>query len=72
MQPGFVRVEACQRSEDKNSVTNPEMIKNYSSGLGGVDLPDQKTAGYRSDCKSSGRRCYLWLIFDLMDVCMVK
>ena len=37
----------------------PEMIKGYNSGMGGVDIFDQKTAAYKLDCKSSGGCFYL-------------
>ena len=40
--------------------------------MGGVDLLDQKTAAYKLDCKSSGRRYYLRLFFDLMDISVVN
>ena len=49
----------------------PEIIKDYKSGMGGVDLLNQKTAAYKLDCKSSGGRYYLRLFFDLMDIFVV-
>ena len=56
----------------KVTVTCPKMVKDYNSNMGGVDLLDQKTAVYRLDRKSSGRRYYLRLFFHLMDMCMVN
>ena len=50
----------------------PEIIKDYNSGMGGVDLLDQKTAAYKLDRKSSGGCYYLRLFFDLMDISAVK
>ena len=52
--------------------TWPEVIKDYNSGMGGVDLLDQKTAAYKLDRKSSGGRYYLCLFFDQMDMSVVN
>ena len=52
----------------KIPVPCPEIIKDYNSGMGGVDLLDQKTAAYKLDRKSSGWRYYLRFFFDLMDI----
>ena len=38
----------------KISVLCPEIIKDYNCGMGGVDLPVQKTTAYKLDRKSSG------------------
>lgn len=56
----------------KIAVTCPEVIKDYNSGMGGVDLLDQRTAAYKLDRKSSGGRYYLRLFFDLMDMSVVN
>ena len=50
----------------------PQVIKDYNSGMGGVDLLDQKTAAYKLDHKSSGGRYYLRLLYDLMDISVVN
>ena len=50
----------------------PEIVKDYKSGMGDVDLLDQKTAAYKLDRKSSGGRYYLRLFFDLMDISVVN
>ena len=50
----------------------PETIKDYNSGMDGVDLLDQKTAAYKLDRKSSGGRYYLRLYFDLIDISVVN
>ena len=55
----------------KIPVPCPEIIKDYNSGMGGVDLLDQKTAAYKLDHKSSGGRYYLRLFFDFMDISVV-
>ena len=52
----------------KEPVPSPEIIKDYNSGMGGVDLLDQKTARSKLEHKSSGGCCYLRLFFDLMDI----
>ena len=52
----------------KIPVPCPEIIKDYNSGMGGVDLLDQKTAAHKLDRKSSDGRYYLRLFFDLMDI----
>ena len=56
----------------KIPVPCPEIIKDYNSGMGGVDLLDQKTAAYKLDHKSSGGRYYLKLFFHLMDISVVN
>ena len=56
----------------KIPVSCPEIIKDYNSGMGGVDLLDQKTAAYKLDCKFSGGRSYLRSFFDLMDISVVN
>ena len=56
----------------KIPVPSPEIIKDYNSSMGGVDLLDQKTAAYKLDRKSSGRGFYLRLFFDLMDISVVN
>ena len=50
----------------------PEIIKDYNSGMGGVDLHDQITVAYKLDRKSSGGCYYLKLYFDLMDISVVN
>ena len=56
----------------KIPVPFPETIKDYNSGMGGVDLLDQKTAAYKLDRKSSGGRYYVKLFFHLMDISVVN
>ena len=56
----------------KIPVPCPEIIKDYNSGMGGVDLLDQKTASYKLDRKLSGGCYYLRLFFDLMDISVVN
>ena len=55
----------------KIPVPYSEIIKDYNSGMGGVDLLDQKAAAYKLDRKSPGGRYYLRLFFDLMHVLSV-
>ena len=43
----------------KIPVPGPEIIKDCSSGVGGVDLLDQKAVTYKLDCKSSDGHYYL-------------
>ena len=56
----------------KVTVPCQQMVKEYNSNMGGVDLLEQKTAVYRLDRKLSGGRYYLRLFFDIMDMCMVN
>ena len=56
----------------KIPVLCPEIINDYNSGMGGVDLLDQKTAFYKLDRKSSGGHYYLRLFFDLIDISVVN
>ena len=52
----------------KIPVPFPKIINDFNSGTGGVDHLDQKAAAHKLDRKSSGRRCYFRLFFDLMDI----
>ena len=58
-------------SKTKYSVPCPKIVKLYNSSMGGVDLMDQRTAGYCLDWKSSVR-FYLPIFFDLMDILCVN
>ena len=58
-------------SKTKSSVPCPKVVKIYNSGMGGVDLMDQRTAAYRLDRKSSVKS-YLCILFDLMDIAFVN
>ena len=58
-------------SKTKSSVPCAKVVKPYNSGMGGVDLMDQRTTIYRLDRKSSVR-LYLRIIFDLMDIACVN
>ena len=71
---GMNDILSVERRE-KDSKTNswlpcPKFVKRYSSGMGGVDLMDQRTAAYRLDRKSSVR-FYLRIFFDVMDIACV-
>ena len=50
----------------------PSIVKEYSNGMGGVDLLDQRTAAYKLDQKSSSEHYYLRLLFELMDIDLVN
>ena len=54
-----------------SSVPCPKVVKLYNSGMGEIDLMDQRTAAYRLDRKSSVR-FYLRILFDLMDIACVN
>ena len=49
----------------------PKAVRLYNSGMGGVDVMDQRTAAYRLDRKSSVI-FYLRIFFDLMDIACVN
>ena len=55
----------------KIPVPCPEIIEDYKSGMGGVDLLDQKTAAYKLDRKSSGGCYYLRLFFDIFSYFLI-
>ena len=54
----------------KIPVSCPEIIKDYNSGMGGVDLLD--TSCLQVGRKCSGGRYYLRLFFDSMDISVVN
>ena len=58
-------------SKTKSLVPGRKAVKLYDSGMGGVDLMDQRTAAYCLDRKSSVR-FYLRIFFDLMDIAYVN
>ena len=58
-------------SKTKYLVLCHKVVKLYNSGMGGVDLMDQRTAAYRLNRKSSVR-FYLRIFFDLMDITCVN
>ena len=58
-------------SKTKSSVPCPKAVKLYNSGIGGVDVMDQRIATYHLDRKSSVR-FYLRIFFDLMDILCVN
>ena len=48
------------------------IIKDYNSGMGDVDLLDQKKAAYKLDCESSCGPYCTRLLFDLIDISVVN
>ena len=69
---GILSVQRREKgSKTKTTVPCPKTVKLYNSGMGGVDLMDQRNATYRQDRKSSVR-FYLRIFFDLMDVAYVN
>ena len=58
-------------SKTKFLVPCPKVVKLYNSGMGGVDLMDERTVAYRLDRKSSVR-FYLGFFFDLMEIACVN
>ena len=64
-----------RRAKDKSAkipVLCPSIVKEYNSGMGGVDLLDQRTAPYKMYTESSSGRYYLRLFFDFMDIAVVN
>ena len=55
----------------KLPVLCPEIMEDYNSNIGGVELLNQRTA-CKLDCKSSGRRYYFTEFFDLMEILCCK
>ena len=72
---GMNDILSVQRREKSSKikflVPRPKVVKPYNSGMGEVDLMDQRTAAYRLDQKSSARY-YLRIFFDLMDIACVS
>ena len=68
---GMNEISSVQRREKglktKSSVPCPKVFKLYNSGMGVVDLMDQRTAAYCLERKSSVR-FYLRVFFVLMDI----
>ena len=58
-------------SKTRIAVSFSKIVKLYNSGMGGVDLMDQRTAAYRLDRKTSVKS-YLCIFFDLMDIACVN
>ena len=58
-------------SKTKSSVSCLKVVKLYNSGIGGVDLMDQRTATYRLD-QTSSVRFYHRIFFDLMNIACVN
>ena len=58
-------------SKTKPLVPCPKVVKLYNSGMGGVDLMDQRNAAYRLDRQSSVR-FYSRIFFDLKDIACVN
>ena len=54
-------------SKTKSTLPCPKVVKLYNSGMGVVDLMDQRTAAYCLERKSSVR-FYLRVFFVLMDI----
>ena len=72
---GMSDILSVQRRENgsktKSSVPCPKVVKLYNSGMGGVDLMDQRNAAYRLDRQSSVR-FYSRIFFDLKDIACVN
>ena len=58
-------------SKTKLLVPCPKVVKLYNSGMGGVDLMDQRNAAYRLDRQSSVR-FYSRIFIDLKDIACVN
>ena len=58
-------------SKTKSLVPCPKDVKPYNSGMGGVNLTNQRTAANHLNRKSSVR-FYLRIFFDLMDAACVN
>ena len=49
---GILSVQRREKgSKTKSSVPCPKFVEHYNSGMGGVDLMDQRTVAYRLDRK---------------------
>ena len=55
----------------KTSITCSSLMKFHNKDMGDNDLMNQKTAGYRLDCRSKCK-FYLRIFFDLVDVALVN
>ena len=62
------RTKGCAQ---KKTVSCPVLVKKYNSGMGGVDLCDQKKSTYALDRRAKFRY-YLRMFFDLLDMSCVN
>lgn len=61
-----------KRTERQNTCPCSEIMRDYNSVIGGIDLFDQKTDACKLDRKSPDGRYYLRLFFDLIDTSVVN
>lgn len=67
---GFVKRWDSKRKSHKN-VSLPDMVSDYNSSMGGVDLADMLITLYRTEITTK-KRWYLKLIFHMVDICKVN
>lgn len=54
-------------SKEKEAVRSPDVVKEYNSHMGGVDLMDQKKVTYQFDHRSKSKY-YLRIVYDFIDI----
>ena len=54
-------------SNEKEAVTSPNVVRQYNSHMGGVDLMDQKKVTYQFDHRSKSKY-YLRIVYDFIDI----
>ena len=59
------------RKKEHTDVTLPEMIADYNSSMGGVELADMVIALWRTEIVSE-KRWYLKIIFHMVGICKVS
>ena len=64
-----ITLKKCRKkgSNEKEAVTSPNVVRQYNSNMGGVDLIDQKKVTYQFDHRSKSKY-YFRIVHDFRDI----